>query len=269
MMAPAVQTGQVAAPATPLLNPQPLTGRMRSRLNACVHGGTGRTVLLPHEDCNKYAEHCQGYITDHHPVGKTESDLTYNLANIAWRLDRFNSWEEGILALAAPDVSINFNLSNEQNASEPGPNRQLIEDSLRTAAEYLNQQKQFNLASLYRSRASREFERTLKLLKQLQAERKCREQAEEAERKAREEAQRAQRAKEMEKAIQYYKYCKMKGEGCDPQSCNFVFSVSEIEAEIARRKANRRVEVAAECKFDPKKFALYDEETDMRRLLPR
>jgi hypothetical protein len=112
-------------------------------------------------------------------------------------------------------------------------------------------QKTLNNHSLYRSRITREFERTLKLLKQLQAERKTRE-----------EAEKAKQAADMEQAIKYAKFHTMKKKAFDPHKSGFVFSAEQVEAEIARRDQQHRVDVADSVNFDAENYLHWIQRTD-------
>jgi hypothetical protein len=175
-------------------------GKRRSSLNATSHGLTGRTVILLGDDLEKYRAFVQSYLDEHQPVGPTESTLTHALADTGWRLDRFFSTLDGVNALAILDPS-------SSHSEIPVPQ---LHATLAEADEYLMEQKTFNNISLYLTRLQRLYERTLKQLKQLQAERKTKEEA------------------ALEEAVLLARYHKMINEPFDPSAFGFDFSPEKI-----------------------------------------
>jgi hypothetical protein len=100
---------QAPSPA-PIPNPQPLipgprtranranamlstgprteSGKQRSSLNALSHGLTARTAVLPTEDPAAYQLHIQQFLDEYAPATSTETQLVHEIADTAWRLNR-------------------------------------------------------------------------------------------------------------------------------------------------------------------------------------
>jgi hypothetical protein len=66
--------------------PRTESGKQRSSLNALSHGLTARTAVLPTEDSDTYQRHIQQFLDEYGPA--TETQLVHEIANTAWRLNR-------------------------------------------------------------------------------------------------------------------------------------------------------------------------------------
>jgi hypothetical protein len=64
------------------------SGKQRSSLNAVSHGLTARTAVLPTEDPDTYQRHIQQFLDEYAPATATETQLVHEIANTAWRLNR-------------------------------------------------------------------------------------------------------------------------------------------------------------------------------------
>ncbi len=93
----------------PIPNPQPLTpnrstgprtaaGKQRSSMNALTHGLTSRSPVLPSEDPAAYQHHCRQFFDEYQPATPTESQLTQELADTAWRLNRIPHLEADLFS---------------------------------------------------------------------------------------------------------------------------------------------------------------------------
>ncbi|MBV8902180.1 MAG: hypothetical protein JOZ22_00965, partial [Acidobacteriia bacterium] len=164
---------------------------------------------------------------EHQPVGPTETGLVQTIADCQWRLSRGPSLEEGVNAWGHQGESGDFDAP-----SEP------LHATLTAAREFRDRPKTFNNLALYLTRIHRIQERALKQLKQIQAERQAREQA------------------QMEEAIVMYKYHKMLGEPYDPREDGFEFSVADIERAIARRERREKAQMAAKLNFNLPQFRI-------------
>ena len=87
MSAPAIATG----PRTP-------EGKQRSSMNACKHNLTGGSAVLPSEDPETYAAHCEAQVNQYRPVSEHAKHLVKELADAMWRLDRARGYEVELLA---------------------------------------------------------------------------------------------------------------------------------------------------------------------------
>ncbi|HEX5322725.1 MAG TPA: hypothetical protein VFW40_02985 [Capsulimonadaceae bacterium] len=68
--------------------PRTPSGKQRSSLNALSHGLTARTALLPTEDPDAYQRHIQQFLDEYAPGTATETQLVHEIAATAWRLNR-------------------------------------------------------------------------------------------------------------------------------------------------------------------------------------
>ncbi|MGP0070995.1 MAG: hypothetical protein ACLPWF_03570 [Bryobacteraceae bacterium] len=66
--------------------PRTEPGKQRSSLNALRHGLTAQTAVLPTEDPEAYQRHIQQFLDEYAPA--TETQLVHEIANTAWRLNR-------------------------------------------------------------------------------------------------------------------------------------------------------------------------------------
>ncbi len=119
--------------------PRTEPGKQRSSLNALRHGLTARTAVLPTEDPDAYQSHIQQFIDEYKPATPTETQLVHEIADTAWRLNRIPLLEA---ALFSQD-----------------PNPQSLIPQLATLG-------------LHGSRLSRQFEKALEQLRDIQEERR-------------------------------------------------------------------------------------------------
>jgi hypothetical protein len=119
--------------------PRTEPGKQRSSLNALSHGLTARTAVLPTEDPEAYQRHIQQFLDEYKPATPTETQLVHEIANTAWRLNRIPFLEAELLS---------------QN-----PNPQTLVPMLATLG-------------LHGSRLSRQFQKALEQLRDIQQERR-------------------------------------------------------------------------------------------------
>ena len=118
--------------------PRTEQGKQRSSQNALRHGLTARTAVLPTEDPEAYQRHIQQFLDEHKPATPTETQLVHEIANTAWRLNRIPSLEAELLS------------------QDPSP-QSLI--------------PQLASLGLHGSRLSRQFQKALEQLRDIQEER--------------------------------------------------------------------------------------------------
>jgi hypothetical protein len=93
-------TAQLAAnQANARLSDGPVTaeGKARSRQNALRHGLTAKTALLPTEDPEAYKKHCEAFFRRFAHRDEIERQLIQQLADIQWRLARVPAIEAALL----------------------------------------------------------------------------------------------------------------------------------------------------------------------------
>lgn len=186
--------------------PRTEEGKERSKLNALRHGLTGHTIVLPGEDLSAYQEHAHRFVDEFKPGGALETQLVQILIDTTWRLNRIPAVETNYLTLGA-----------EQDLDSIHANHPQARTALAMARALYRQSRSLANLSIYEQRLSRLFERTLKQLRDLQAERR------EAERRQMADASYLLRM-HAKQDIPY-----------DPKEDGFVFSVDEIETFIERK----------------------------------
>jgi hypothetical protein len=163
-----------------------------SSLNAMKHDYTGQLVVIPDEDLQLYESLKKSFRDEYQPQGATEENLVQALADVSWRLNRVALLESNLLSISYTP-------------------RDLV-DCLFAQAKALAS------LSMHSQRLSRQFERTVALLRQLQQARRTQEK----------------------KALDLHESTgKTSGHG-------FVFSERQIDAGILPRDRERLVEEACD-----------------------
>ncbi len=158
--------------------PRTESGKQRSSLNALRHGLTARTAVLPTEDPDAYQRHIQQFIEEYKPATPTETQLVHELADTAWRINRIPFLEAELLS---------------QN-----PNPQTLIPMLATLG-------------LHGSRLSRQFQKALEQLHEIQEDRR--------------RLERRQLRDAAELLIRH----QHKGLSWEPRDHGFVFSKQQVE----------------------------------------
>jgi hypothetical protein len=186
--------------------PRTSAGKQRSSLNALRHGLTGHIVVLPTEDQAAYQRHLQRFVDQFQPKGALEEQLIQSLGDTTWRLNRVPATEATFLTLAAEDL-LDSVPTNEPRAAA----------ALAQAQAFHHQSHTLANISIYEQRLARLFDRTLKQLREIQAERRERE------------------ARQMIDAAQILQMHEEREIPYDPAQDGFVFSIAEVETFIRRR----------------------------------
>jgi hypothetical protein len=193
--------------------PRTPAGKQRSSLNALRHGLTGHVIVLPSEDHAAYDHHTRRLVDDLQPKGALEEQLVQSLADTSWRINRIAALETNLLALGIMEHSANIEAAHPEAHA-----------ALAMAASVRDQTRALSNLSSHEHRLSRQFERTLKQLREIQAERREKENG------------------QMEKAARILQLHKSEGTPYNPAEDGFVFSNDEIETSIRRthhlREAN-------------------------------
>ena len=140
------------------LEPKPRDPRA---LNAYRHGLTGQVLILTPEDQAAYRQHCQGIHKSFAPEGAFETGLVQSIADDRWRLFRASALDQNTCAI-----------------SISGPDKYLTEHpevgtALAQAVAWAADARNLNLLSLYEGRIQRRVERNVKMLLEIQAQRKA------------------------------------------------------------------------------------------------
>ncbi len=196
--------------------PKTQEGKHRSSLNALRHGLTGQIIVLPGDDLDAYQRHVQSFVTQCQPKGAIEAQLVQTLADTAWRLNRVSALENNLLTLGIVRVPDQLSEAPEQ-----------VQQALSIAASLESQTRALANLSLHGQRLSRQFEKTVALLKQLQADRLPDDQY------------------ELNQAANLVQMHELEDEPYDPAEDGFVFSTEEIQAVLDRRDRDARAESAA------------------------
>jgi hypothetical protein len=168
--------------------PKTREGKHRSSQNALRHGLTAQLVVMPSEDLQAYRRHLTSFTDEYQPQGATETHLVQALADSSWRLNRVVALEANLMAA---DFKALANLS------------------------------------LHSQRLSRQFERTLVQLRDLQRSR------------------RAKETSDLDDLLDLMAIHEEKGESYDPSEDGFVFSERQIDHAIQLRNRENIILEAA------------------------
>jgi hypothetical protein len=152
------------------------------------HRLTGQIVVIPTEELQAYQRHTKSFTDEYNPKGATEANLVQALADASWRLNRVAALETNLLTLG-------------------------IESQLKALS---------NL-SMHSQRLSRQFERTVTQLRDLQKIRRIKEKS------------------DLDNLIDIIQRYESKGKTYDPSADGFVFSQQQIDARIRARNHERRL----------------------------
>jgi hypothetical protein len=163
--------------------PRTEAGKRRSSLNALQHGLTATSAVLPTEEPAVYQQHCLNFRNEYQPATPTETHLVRELADISWRLNRIPLLEAQLLSPApSPEPPV------------PALSR----------------------LGLHGGRLSRQFQNTLRQLRDLQAERL------------------QQERRDLRDAADLLELHKYKGIPWQPSDHGFVFSKERVEQHAER-----------------------------------
>jgi len=165
---------------TQTLSPQPITSR---------------SPVLATEDPAAYQRHSRRFFDEYQPATPTETQLTQELADTAWRLNRIPSLEAALLDRAANPPS----------------------DQARIDFDIVDAHRALATLGLHYSRLSRQFQKAVDKLREIQADR------------------RETQERDLKRATGLQELHKRKGIPYDPSQDGFVFSNQQIEDFAQRR----------------------------------
>ena len=202
----AARSARNRANASHSTGPKTEAGKHRSSLNAMRHGLTGQTIVLPAEDLDAYNHFTQQIFDDLKPVGFLEKQFAQIIADTSWRLHRIPALENNLIALGFHEHS------NRISTEHPEAHAALV------IIEAMREQtRALNSISVHGERLSRQLQRTLKQLQNLQSQR------------------RATEATQLSEAAALLQMDQKQGLPYQPSEDGFVFSNTEIQTFIRRR----------------------------------
>jgi hypothetical protein len=169
-------------------------------MNALRHGLTGQLVVMPTEDLQAYQRHLESFTGEYDPQGATESHLVQALADASWRLNRVAALETNLLTLTYAPAGLVSAIEAQSKALA-------------------------NL-SLHSQRLSRQFERTVAQLRELQQTRQ------------------AQEKRDLNNFLDVMEMFESRGETYNPSDDGFVFSQTQINLGLYARNRERLIEEA-------------------------
>jgi hypothetical protein len=205
--------------------PKTADGKQRSSLNALRHGLTGQIVVMPTEDLQAYQSHLKSFTDEYDPQGATEAHLVQALADASWRLNRVAALETNLLTLGVASQLNPFSDSPRQVPSQ-------LYDAMSIVSALESQSKALANLSTHSQRLSRQFERTVLQLRELQKTR------------------RAQERTDLDSLIDIMEMCESEGETYDPSADGFVFSEQQINERTRMRNREHRAEKAYEYRLE-------------------
>jgi hypothetical protein len=193
-----IMTNPIPKPKSPTPNrstgPRTESGKQRSSLNALRHGLTAASAVLPSEDRAAYDAHCRGFFDEYQPATPTETQLAQELADTAWRINRIPLLEADLLS--------------------QDPNPQTLIPQLATLG-------------LHYQRLSRQFQKAVEHLREIQSER------------------RHEQERDLKDAAALLELHKHKGIPWEPADHGFVFSKDQVDAfsqRLMRLNESRHIE---------------------------
>jgi hypothetical protein len=169
--------------------PRTAAGKQRSSQNAVTHGLTSRSPVLATEDPVAYQQHCRQFLDEYQPATPTETQLTQELADTAWRLNRIPTLEAALLDRAANPPS----------------------EQARIDFDIVDAHRALATLGVHSQRLSRQFQKTLDTLRDIQAERVERQR------------------RDLKDAAAILELHKHKGVPWEPSDHGFVFSKCDVE----------------------------------------
>ncbi len=140
--------------------PKTREGKQKVAINALRHGLTGRMVVLPSEDLDRYRTHVNTLTASLKPQGPEEIQLASLIADDYWRLQRIHAIEDGIFAMQFAE--------GPQLASDPR-----VHATLNQAQAFLDHSRELERLALYEQRIQRAIKTATARLESLQADRRA------------------------------------------------------------------------------------------------
>jgi hypothetical protein len=142
--------------------PRTDAGKRRSALNATRHGLSGRIVVLPTEDMSLNLSFSKQIVESLNPETAIECELAQTIADGYWRMKRVRTVEEGMFGWGNFEEAGNFDASNEN-----------LHTAFTSANVFRENSQAFVNLSIYEVRIQRGIDKSMKQLRDTQAERKA------------------------------------------------------------------------------------------------
>ena len=165
--------------------PKSQAGKDKVRFNACTHGLTAQTTLLPSDDFEAYHNFHAQALAELQPVGWLETQLAARLISLSWKLNRCDTWDHGFLS---------SRVTNLQDIQIDDARIALTMAQANTAFQH---HKAIESLGRQEARLARQQRETIAQFRAMQAERK----AAEAQELARAAALKAQHETQQKKAV--------------------------------------------------------------------
>ena len=198
--------------------PKSEEGKAASSKNAIKTALTGRTVLLPGDDAERYEQHLMAYDKAYAPVGERECELVQSLADTTWRIDRIPGLEEALYVKGCNQFAA--------EVDDLDPRARLTMLRMHT---YLAYERQFRNLNIQEMRLHRLREKLIQEIKQLQKERDQKEKD------------------ELAQAAKLYIAAKTDRKPFDPMDHGFEFSTADVEGYLHGIGANRPTQTAIQA----------------------
>jgi hypothetical protein len=185
--------------------PRTESGKQRSSLNALHHGLTAASPVLPSEDRAAYENLHRQFLNEYQPATATETQLVQELVDTSWRLNRIPLLEAQVLARAANPPS----------------------EQARIDFDIVDAHRLLNNLGIQSQRLSRQFEKALDKLREIQTDRRERE------------------TRDLKDAAAILEHHKHKGIPWEPAEHGFVFSKDQVERfaqRLIRLNESRHIE---------------------------
>jgi len=170
---------------------------------------------MPTEDLAAYQLHLESFTNEYAPQGATEAHLVQALADTSWRLNRVAALETNLLTLG---------IANQFRPITDAPSQ--VQDAFSIVSALESQSKALANLSMHTQRLSRQFERTVAQLRELQKIRREKEK------------------RDLDNLLDIMEMYDSKGEAYNASQDGFVFSESQITESKLARNRQRRIDEA-------------------------
>jgi hypothetical protein len=191
--------------------PRTEEGKQVSRLNGLRHGLTGQVSIMTEDNRREHDAFCNPITARLNPDGPLELQLANMIAHDYWRLNRFQSIEDGIFAMGHGHTANQIDTGAEQ-----------ADVLLSEATTFLRKSKEILNITLYESRINRNLKKNMEELRRLQTERK------------------AQQEKALEEAQLLHQLAVHNGEPFDAKQAGFAFSNEKVVFLVERKQQLKR-----------------------------
>src|SRR5205085_4908083 len=205
--------------------PRTPAGKNVSRLNAVRHRVTQQVMIMPQPQMQAYLDFHKEQQQAHAPADPREKQLVQTIIDTQWRMNCSRAWEMSLFADA-----------HEKFAHEVETDRADVQAAMTAIRTLTSRPDELKLLSLYEQRINRTLQGAYKELKQMQSERKQREEA------------------EMFQANRISKMFRLKEETYNPADDGFVFSTKKFTAYQSLDQHMQQVRIAESVHYNVAKF---------------